>query len=55
MTTQEHPEPSLQTSTSIYESEEEKRAQIKAEGKKWAEFVGPDNAWDTLVLTLGGC
>ena len=48
-------QPSL-TSTSgtfQHQSEEEKRAYIREEGKKWAESVTAENAWDKLVLTLG--
>ena len=47
-------QPSLATSGSIYESEEDKRLHIRDEGKKWARSVTADNAWDKLVLTLDG-
>ena len=46
-------QPSLATSGSIFDDEEHKKAHVREEGKKWAEFVTPENAWQKLVLTLG--
>lgn len=34
-------------------SEQEKRDRCRAEGLAWARDVESDNAWDSLVLTLG--
>ena len=46
-------QPSLGTPGSIYDDEQKKRRAIRDEGKKWASYVNPENAWDKLVLTLG--
>lgn len=44
---------SQEPSRPLFQNDEERRVFVEEEGKKWAQSVNAENAWDKLVLTFG--